>query len=349
MPEPRRGETKEQFIPRCVKVVMGEGKTQDQALGQCYGMWKQGKNESTINYDVDFSEAVFKDDDNRIENVAFLGPVSKNGYSYLPEAMQKATPLFNGVQLYINHRTPEEEKTGRRDVMRLAGKGVNPRFVDGKIRGDAELLPDQWGQKFLNIARMMPDQAGLSQDARGRMRSENGKKFVEEITHVFSVDLVANPATTKGMYESETFLEKQKMDYAEVTMNELRIRRPDICEELVAEGKKSRNEEVQKLSDENKAHRVKLDEYAVREKQAETADAVDKLLKDSKLPEEAKTDVFRSALITAKDDQTRKALIDDRADALKKKGVHSQGGGKSMTEGISNEDALEALHTPVRL
>ena len=40
MPEPQKGEDKSSYISRCVKQVMAEGKTQDQALGKCYGMWE---------------------------------------------------------------------------------------------------------------------------------------------------------------------------------------------------------------------------------------------------------------------------------------------------------------------
>jgi len=38
---PEAGESENDFISRCVKYVMAEGLTQDQALGKCYGMWKQ--------------------------------------------------------------------------------------------------------------------------------------------------------------------------------------------------------------------------------------------------------------------------------------------------------------------
>jgi len=41
MPTPRAGEKQSDFISRCVKQVVGEGKTQDQALGQCYGVFRQ--------------------------------------------------------------------------------------------------------------------------------------------------------------------------------------------------------------------------------------------------------------------------------------------------------------------
>lgn len=41
MPEVQKGESGQSYIGRCVKQVMAEGKTQKQALGQCYGMLRQ--------------------------------------------------------------------------------------------------------------------------------------------------------------------------------------------------------------------------------------------------------------------------------------------------------------------
>lgn len=43
MPKPQKNEKQNEYISRCVAVVMKEGKTQKQALGQCYGMWQQSK------------------------------------------------------------------------------------------------------------------------------------------------------------------------------------------------------------------------------------------------------------------------------------------------------------------
>lgn len=39
--KPTAGESESEFISRCVPYLMDEGKTQDQALGACYGMWRQ--------------------------------------------------------------------------------------------------------------------------------------------------------------------------------------------------------------------------------------------------------------------------------------------------------------------
>ena len=40
MPEPKSGESEQDFVSRCVPIVMHEGATQDQALGKCYGIYR---------------------------------------------------------------------------------------------------------------------------------------------------------------------------------------------------------------------------------------------------------------------------------------------------------------------
>lgn len=44
MPKPKAGESEQDYISRCIPMVMKEGKTQEQAAGQCYGMWRGRKN-----------------------------------------------------------------------------------------------------------------------------------------------------------------------------------------------------------------------------------------------------------------------------------------------------------------
>jgi hypothetical protein len=45
MPEPRKGEEKEAYISRCIRICRREGLTGKQAAGKCYGMWRQAKGE----------------------------------------------------------------------------------------------------------------------------------------------------------------------------------------------------------------------------------------------------------------------------------------------------------------
>lgn len=39
MPKPIKGESRQKWVNRCIPAVIKEGKTKDQAAGQCYGMY----------------------------------------------------------------------------------------------------------------------------------------------------------------------------------------------------------------------------------------------------------------------------------------------------------------------
>lgn len=43
MPTPKKNESQSDYVSRCVPQVVGEGRTQDQAVGKCYGMYKSKK------------------------------------------------------------------------------------------------------------------------------------------------------------------------------------------------------------------------------------------------------------------------------------------------------------------
>ncbi len=46
MPEPRKGEDKDSYISRCIAhLIKNEDKGREEAAGQCYGMWRQHKND----------------------------------------------------------------------------------------------------------------------------------------------------------------------------------------------------------------------------------------------------------------------------------------------------------------
>jgi hypothetical protein len=57
--EPNAGETEEEFIPRCISYMVGEGKDQDQAAAICYSKWEnkdQKFQESYSDYPKEASE-----------------------------------------------------------------------------------------------------------------------------------------------------------------------------------------------------------------------------------------------------------------------------------------------------
>lgn len=61
MPNLKPGESKNSFISRCVREVMSEGKTQDEALGQCYGMFESQKKQASasIHFNKDDEILIF--------------------------------------------------------------------------------------------------------------------------------------------------------------------------------------------------------------------------------------------------------------------------------------------------
>jgi hypothetical protein len=49
MPTPNAGESKSDYISRCIPyVIKEEGASQDQAVGKCYGLWKYFQKKKNI-------------------------------------------------------------------------------------------------------------------------------------------------------------------------------------------------------------------------------------------------------------------------------------------------------------
>lgn len=350
----------------CAVQYLKKGLSRDEAYKRCMGglgpdaaVRAEHRRESMeqdrqrLTEDVSFADAQFTEDNGArtIRNVVFLGGASKHGYGYKQEAMRKAVGLYNGVRCFINHPTREEEQTGRRDLMRLAGVTEAARHEDGKIKGTVKLLNDEYGQKFWNIAHTMPGAASCSHVADGKLVTEGGQKYVEEISEVLSVDLVVQGATTNTVFESVE-RKDETMDYTKITIEELRRLRPDLAKLLTEEGQKARDEEVKALTESNDKLKKQVDDFTVKEGQAKKLASVEKLLADSKLPKEAKTELFKEQLMKlAGDDfeKSAKALIEDRLSLLggvKNMGANNQDAG-GQTSQANTDSAVEAARVAI--
>ena len=367
LPKPRTGETQDAFVGRCISFEKNANPNEadDVVQAMCFNAWRT-RGESLENppepgtfravESVSFEGAKFEDESKMVKNVCLLSPVSRNGYRYRTEAMAKATMLYDGVQVYISHPTVEEMKTGRRDVMKLAGKMTSPRFENGKIRGDVVTLPDVHGQKFYDVAKTMPESVGCSHVADLDLIREGGELLVDSIKEVFSVDLVASPATNKNMFESQNVnrnQETEEMNYKEVKLEELRTARPDIVEMLIGEGKTSRDDEVKTLEAEKVEIEKKFDEISVKVAHSEKLATVNKMITESKLPKEAVTDTFRKTLLAiestgAEFEKAAKVHIEDRMNLIG--GVKNMGGSKGAAGGggkkIDEDEAFDILSEP---
>ncbi len=52
MPTPNKGESKKDFIDRCIPILIDEGKEQDQAVAQCNGIWDQSRKDKARAMDL---------------------------------------------------------------------------------------------------------------------------------------------------------------------------------------------------------------------------------------------------------------------------------------------------------
>lgn len=135
-----------------------------------------------------------------IRGVKIIGRISKNGREYTADALRKARGLYEGAGVFIDH-----ELTGgkTRTVNSRFGELRNVRFQDDALWGDLHYLASHpLAEMVLEVAERMPSKLGLSHAADGQTRNIGGKVIVEHIHSVQSVDVVATPATTGGLFES---------------------------------------------------------------------------------------------------------------------------------------------------
>jgi hypothetical protein len=72
----------------------------------------------------------------------------------------------------------------------------------GGLRGDFHFNPKHaLAEQLIWDAEHSPENVGFSHNVEARTSRRDGKVVVEEITRVQSVDLVADPATTRGLFE----------------------------------------------------------------------------------------------------------------------------------------------------
>lgn len=137
--------------------------------------------------------------------VAVLGLLSaneaRNGKKrqYTKEAVSRAIPLYEGARVYLDHNGPLQAAS----VDRLAGKleGIYWDDADGKLRArQLEIQKTPKTTHALTMMRAQPDHVGLSHDILGK---ESAEGEITEISRVFSVDVVAAPATNSGLYEAK--------------------------------------------------------------------------------------------------------------------------------------------------
>lgn len=134
-----------------------------------------------------------------IHGVKILGLESANRRTYSRDALQRAVGLYEGKAVNVDH-IPSGQLRSYRDRI---GKLVNVHMNGDGLYGDLIVNPKHpLAEQLFWDAEHAPENVGLSHDAQGKTVVRDGKMIVESIAAVRSVDLVAEPATTRSLYEA---------------------------------------------------------------------------------------------------------------------------------------------------
>ncbi|RMF91675.1 MAG: hypothetical protein D6741_15820, partial [Planctomycetota bacterium] len=136
-----------------------------------------------------------------IRGVKILGLRSRNGRIYRADALRRAVALYEEAKVNVNH--PADLRRAARDYRDRLGRIRNVRFVEEEgLFGDLHFNPKHpVAAQLAWDAEHAPENVGLSHHVSAVVRRNGQTVEVEAIEQVLSVDLVADPATTEGLFE----------------------------------------------------------------------------------------------------------------------------------------------------
>lgn len=278
-----------------------------------------------------------------IRGVKLLGLRSKNGRRYLETALAEAAALYEGAKVNINH--PKGHPLSPRDYQDRLGviSGVELRPQQG-LFGDLHFNPKHTlSEQLMWDAEHAPQNVGLSHNVLARTRREGEGTVVETITRVQSIDLVADPATTEGLFEQAA---ATPFAWDQLTISELELHRPDLVREL----RESHSAAMEQLQSQ-------LDEAAAREATSRRRERIAELLQEHHLPlpenrdETARritNESFVASLYGAADDATLRKLVEERAALVRSAGNWNAAGAKSPRPVSRDQQTLTGGVAPVR-
>lgn len=243
-----------------------------------------------------------------IRGVKILGPISRNGRVYTTEAMREAVPLYEDVKVNINH--PEGRPDRPRDYRDRIGtiRGVNFREGAG-LYGDLHFNPKHaLAEQLIWDAVFLPENVGFSHNVEAQTSGDGERLRVDRIVRVHSVDLVADPATTAGLFESASD------QPSEVTQQEGDTTKTESTQASTDTNNDDTNDRFAELTEENESLRRKIRILARRE-------MIERLLHEYRLPSADSTDrddraiiddEFLQSMTEAKNERTIRRLIERR-------------------------------------
>lgn len=258
-----------------------------------------------------------------LRGVKLLGLVSRNGRRYSDAALRRAMPLYEGAKVNVNH--PKGDPLTPRDYQERIGVIRNVELRSGSgLYGVLHFNPRHaLAEQLAWDAKHAPENVGLSHNVLAKTSQKAEGVVVDEITRVQSVDLVADPATTRGLFETQVAItdasktpavDQKSRQLEELTLEQLRGARPelvDLIEEPLREQIAVTRAELQALQ--------KKEEFAARQQY------VEKTLAEYGLPTRHGThatgdrivsEEFVKQLLATNDDEELARLVKDRAEAI---------------------------------
>lgn len=244
-----------------------------------------------------------------LRGVKILGLASRNGRHYPPDTLSKAAGLYEGAKVNVNH--PKANGVAPRDYQDRIGvvRNVAARPGEG-LFADFHFNPKHpLAEQLLWDAEHAPENVGFSHNVLARTARRGEQMVVEEILRVESVDLVADPATTQGLFEAAEPV------WERLTAEDLQRHRPELVAAILAES----TAELERL----RGELARLQEAeTVRTKQAQLV----RLLREYHLPEPERADAWARAVVSPRfvaqalataDEAAMRALVEERAQLLR--------------------------------
>ena len=165
-----------------------------------------------------------------IRGVKVIGVSSRNRRRYKEAALVEAIPMYEGSRVYIDHVRPDKSGSGERSVRDKWGELQNVRAIEGGLAADLHYLKTHpMSPMLIESARRFPKSFGLSHDANGEETTTSGVREVVRINRVNSVDVVNDPASNKGLFEST----EPTMKFREIAANRSKFAK--ILEEMIGQ------------------------------------------------------------------------------------------------------------------
>jgi hypothetical protein len=197
-------------------------------------------------FETKLLEATIDKKKREIAGILLTAGKSQRKNFYSPEVVETATPMFEGVKMYIDH--PNEEDVGKTRSIRDWGATILETAFDASKKGTVARIGVRSPWLWENV--IVPahdggylDEVGISINAVGptRLGEIDGEtvRIVESIRKVFSADFVSEASAggkvTQMLESAQQELEEDLEMLDKLTLEELVELRPDLVEAIMQE------------------------------------------------------------------------------------------------------------------